>query len=76
MFSVQLDQYGELVTIVVGKFLEMSEGGHQLLDAMARSRVAKLERQMGQASFNAVMEKGPPGRLTKQVGLIYRFNIV
>ena len=28
----QLDQYGELVTIVVVKYLEMSEGGHQLLE--------------------------------------------
>ena len=43
----QLDQYGELETIVVGKYLEMSEGGHQLLDAMAKSKVDMLKRKTG-----------------------------
>ena len=67
----QLDQYGELVTIVIGKYLEMSEGGHQLLDAMASSRVAKLERQKGLASFNAGMEKGVvQGELRRQLSVV------
>ena len=36
----QLDLYGDLISIVVGKFNELSDDGHQLLDAMACSRVA------------------------------------
>ena len=54
----QLDQYGELVGIVVGKYLELSEGGHMLLDAMARSRMAKMERKSGLAAFNPAMDVG------------------
>ena len=34
----QLDLFGDLITIVVGKYNELSEGGHMLLDAMASSR--------------------------------------
>ena len=31
----QLDLFGDLITVVVGKYNELSEGGHILLDAMA-----------------------------------------
>ena len=31
----QLDLFGELITIVVGKHNELSEGSHTLLEAMA-----------------------------------------
>ena len=54
----KLDQYGELVGIVVGKYLELSEGGHLLLEAMASSRLAMLERKTGMASTNARVEVG------------------
>ena len=37
----QLDQYGDLITIVV----ELSEGGHKLLEAIAESRVALTARR-------------------------------
>ena len=40
----QLDRYGDLITIVVGKFNELSEGGHKLLEAVAESRVALKAR--------------------------------
>ena len=33
----RLDQFGDLVTVVVGKHNELSDGGHFLLDAMAAS---------------------------------------
>ena len=36
----QLDQYGDLITIVVGKYNELSEGGHKILEAVAESKVA------------------------------------
>ena len=66
-----MDQYGELVTIVICKYLKMSEGGHQLLDAMASSRVAKLEHQKGLASFNAGMDKGVvQGELRRQLSVV------
>ena len=54
----QLDLYGELITIVVGKYLELSEGGQNLLKAMACSRVAKLERASGLASSDREREEG------------------
>ena len=41
----QLDQYGDLITIVVGKFNELSEWGHKLLEAIAESRVALTARR-------------------------------
>ena len=46
----QLDQYGDLITIVVGKFNELSEGGHQLLKAVAESRVAKMATRAEKSS--------------------------
>ena len=36
----RLDLFGELITVVVGKYNELSEGGHMLLEAMASSRAA------------------------------------
>ena len=67
----QLDQYGQLVDIVVGKYLEMSEGGHMLLDAMASSRVARQERRSGLAATNTAMEKGViMGELRRQLSVV------
>ena len=43
----RLDQFGDLVTVVVGKNNELSDGEHFLLDAMAASRVAYEERSTG-----------------------------
>ena len=54
----QLDTYGDLLTIVVGKFLEMSEDAHLLMAAMAESRVAKQARCYGQARLDKQVEKG------------------
>ena len=53
----QLDLFGDLITVVVGKYNELSEGGHMLLDAMASSRAAMVERRTGMASHEAKMEK-------------------
>ena len=67
----QLDLYGDLVTIVVGKYLELSEGGHKLLEAMACSRVALLERTSGLASRDGVAEKGViNGELRRQLSVV------
>ena len=54
----QLDTYGDLLTIVVGKFLEMSEDAHLLMAAMAESTVAKQARCYGQARLDKQVEKG------------------
>ena len=54
----QLDLFGDLITVVVGKYNELSEGGHMPLDAMASSRAAMVERRAGMASHEAKMEKG------------------
>ena len=54
----QLDLFGDLITAVVGKYNELSKGGHMLLDAMASSRAAMVERRTGMASHEAKMEKG------------------
>ena len=43
----RLDQLGKLITVKVGKFNELSDGGHFLLDAMAASWVAYEERSSG-----------------------------
>ena len=67
----KLDQYGELVGIVVGKYLELSEGGHLLLEAMASSRVAMLERKTGMASTNARVEVGVVrGELRRELSVV------
>ena len=54
----QLVPFGELITGVVGKYNELCEGGHMLLDAMASSRAAMVERRTGMASHETKMEKG------------------
>ena len=67
----QLDIYGELVTIVVGKYAELSNDGHFLLEAMAASRVAKLERSSGLASRDREREKGViQGELRRQLSTV------
>ena len=67
----QLDQYGDLVTIMVGKYLELSEDGHMLLDAMASSRVAMVERTTGLATTNTAAEKGViQGELRRQLSVV------
>ena len=43
----QLDQFGELVGLVVGQFNEISNDTHQLIDEMAKSRVEKVARLEG-----------------------------
>ena len=35
----RLDEFGNLISVVVGKFNKLSDDGHFLLDAMAASRV-------------------------------------
>lgn len=67
----QLDQYGDLITIVVGKFNELSEGGHQLLKAVAESRVAKTATRAGEAVLSRAMEKGViVGELRRQLSVV------
>ena len=41
----RLDLFGELITAVVGKHNELLEGGHMLLEVMASSRAALVERR-------------------------------
>ena len=67
----RLDLFGELITVVVGKYNELSEGGHMLLDAMASSRAALVERRTGMASHDAKMEKGViQGELRRQLSVV------
>ena len=67
----QLDLFGDLITVVVGKYNELSEGGHMLLDAMASSRAAMVERRTGMASHEAKMEKGViQGELRRQLSVV------
>ena len=67
----QLDQYGDLITIVVGKFNELSEGGHQLLEAIAESRVALTARRAGEARQARSVEKGVVvGELRRQLSVV------
>ena len=54
----RLDLFGELITVVVGKYNELSEGGHMLLEAMASSRAALVERRTGMAHQDVKSEKG------------------
>ena len=54
----QLDLFGELITVVVGKHNELSEGGHLLIEAMACCRAEKVERRTGMASQDLKKEKG------------------
>jgi hypothetical protein len=67
----QLDQYGELLTVVVGKFNELSSGGHDLLEAMACSRVAKVARASGLHSRDTAKEEGAiKGELRRQLSVV------
>ena len=42
-----MDQFGELVGLVVGQFNDISNDTHQLIDEMAKSRVEKVARLEG-----------------------------
>ena len=67
----QLDQYDDLITIVVGKFDELSEGGHKLLEALAESRVAMTARRAGEARQVRSVEKGVvTGELRWQLSVV------
>ena len=67
----QLDRFGELITVLVGKYNELSEGGHMLLDVMASSRAAMVERRTGMASHETKMEKGViQGELRRQLSVV------
>ena len=67
----QLDRFGELITVVVGKYNELSEGGHMLLDVMASSRAAMVERRTGMASHETKKEKGViQGELRRQLSVV------
>ena len=67
----QLDRFGDLITVVVGKPDELSEGGHMLLDAMASSRAAMVERRTGMASHETKKEKGViQGELRRQLSVV------
>ena len=68
----QLDLYGELITVGIGKYIEMSEGGQNLLDSLASSRVAFLERTSGLASRDREKKKGiVQGELRRQLATVY-----
>ena len=54
----RLDQFGQLIGIVVGLFNEGSDDTLQLLDAMASSRVQKVARSTGLTSAQQAAEKG------------------
>ena len=67
----QLDLFGELITVVVGKYNELSEGGHMLLEAMASSRAALVERRTGMARQDVKSEKGIiQGELRRQLSVV------
>ena len=53
----QLDLYGELITVMIGKYVEMSEDGQNLLDVLASSRFGHLEKTSGLASRDRETEK-------------------
>ena len=54
----RLDEFGDLITIVVGKYNKLSNDGHKLLDAMAASRVVTRERMSGKVKGGRAEEKG------------------
>ena len=67
----RLDLFGELITVVVGKYNEFSEGGHMLLEAMASSRAALVERTTGLARDDVKKEKGIiQGELRRQLSVV------
>ena len=67
----RLDLFGELITVVVGKHNELSEGGHMLIEAMACCRAEKVERRAGMASQDLKKEKGViQGELRRQLSIV------
>ena len=67
----RLCQFGDLITIVVGKFNELSDGGHFLIDAMAASRVAQEERSSGLLSKDKAARNGEvQGELRRQLATV------
>ena len=67
----RLDLFGELITVVVGKHNELSEGGHMLIEAMACCRAEKVERRAGMASQDLKKEKGViQGELRRQLSVV------
>ena len=75
LFSLFLDTFGlpvgELITVVVGKHNELSEGGHMLIEAMACCRAEKVERRAGMASQDLKKEKGViQGELRRQLSVV------
>ena len=67
----QLDRYGDFITIVVGKFNELSEGGHKLVEAVAESRVAVRARRAGEGALVKSVEKGVVvGELRRQLSVV------
>ena len=67
----RLGQFGDLITIVVGKFNELSDGGHFLIDAMAASRVAQEERSSGLLSKDKAARNGEvQGELRRQLATV------
>ena len=56
-FSIsQFDIFGYLITMVVGKYNELSDQGHMLLDAMTSSWAAMVEGRTGMARHETKME--------------------
>ena len=56
-FSIsQFDIFGYLITMVVGKYNELSDQGHMLLDAMTSSWAAMVEGRTGMATHETKME--------------------
>ena len=56
-FSIsQFDIFGYLITMVVGKYNELSDQGHMLLDAITSSWEAMVEGRTGMARHETKME--------------------
>ena len=67
----RLNEFGDFLTVVVGKYNELSDDGHFLLDAMAASRVDLVERQTGLHSLDSETEKGlHQGELRRQLATV------
>ena len=67
----RLDQFGNLITVIVGKFNELSDGGQFLVNAMAASRVAYEERSSGIHYKDKESRKGEvQGELRRQLATV------
>ena len=65
----RLDEFGQLVSVVCGKYNELSDDGHFLLAAMAASRVEMVERRNGLHRLEK--EKGSvQGELRRQLATV------